>query len=64
MLDEFSLADAKKAVALTQHRAKIEISGNVSTATIDSLIGIAPNFVSSGALTKHVNAVDLSMRIL
>jgi nicotinate-nucleotide pyrophosphorylase (carboxylating) len=64
MLDEFSLEDAKKAVALTQQRAKIEISGNVSTATIDSLIGIAPDFVSSGALTKHLRALDLSMRIV
>lgn len=64
MLDEFSLDDAKKAVALTQQRAKIEISGNVSTATIDSLIGIAPDYVSSGALTKHLKALDLSMRIL
>ena len=63
MLDEFSLEDAKKAVALTQQRAKIEISGNVSTATIDSLIGIAPDYVSSGALTKHLRALDLSMRL-
>lgn len=63
MLDEFSLDDAKKAVALTQRRAQIEISGSVSTATIDSLIGIAPDFVSSGSLTKHVRALDLSMRI-
>lgn len=64
MLDEFSLEDAKKAVALTQQKAKIEISGNVSTTTIDSLIGIAPDYVSSGALTKHLKALDLSMRIL
>jgi nicotinate-nucleotide pyrophosphorylase (carboxylating) len=64
MLDEFSLEDAKKAVALTQRKAKIEISGNVSTGTIDSLIGIAPDYVSSGALTKHVQAIDLSMRII
>jgi nicotinate-nucleotide pyrophosphorylase (carboxylating) len=64
MLDEFSLEDAKTAVALTQQRAKIEISGNVCAATIDSLIGIAPDYVSSGALTKHLKALDLSMRIL
>jgi len=64
MLDEFSLADAKKAVALTQQRAKIEISGNVSAATIGSLISIRPDYVSSGALTKHLRALDLSMRIV
>jgi nicotinate-nucleotide pyrophosphorylase (carboxylating) len=63
MLDEFSLEDAKRAVALTQQRAKIEISGNVSAATINTLIGIAPDYVSIGALTKHLQALDLSMRI-
>jgi nicotinate-nucleotide pyrophosphorylase (carboxylating) len=63
MLDEFSLEDAKKAVAITRQRAKIEISGNVSASTIDSLIGIAPDYVSSGALTKHLRALDLSMRL-
>ena len=63
MLDEFSLEDAKKAVSLTQQRAKIEISGNVSAASIGSLISIRPDYVSSGALTKHVRALDLSMRI-
>lgn len=63
MLDEFSLDDAKRAVELTQQRAKIEISGSVSAATINTLIGIAPDYISSGSITKHVSAVDLSMRI-
>jgi nicotinate-nucleotide pyrophosphorylase (carboxylating) len=63
MLDNFSGTDAKRAVALVDGRAKIEISGNVEAATIASLIDIGPDYVSSGALTKHVRAVDLSMRI-
>lgn len=63
MLDNFSIDDAKRAVALVNKKAKIEISGNVSAETIHTLIDIEPDFISSGSLTKHVRAVDLSMRI-
>jgi len=63
MLDNFSHDDAKRAVMLVNRRAKIEISGNVEAGSIAALIDIAPDYVSSGALTKHVRAVDLSMRI-
>jgi len=63
MLDEFSDADAKAGIALVAQRAKVEISGSVSAATIGKLSAIGPDYVSSGALTKHVRAVDLSMRI-
>jgi len=63
MLDNFSIADATDAVRLVNQRAKIEISGNISAASIQTLIGVKPDFVSSGALTKHVRAVDLSMRV-
>ena len=63
MLDNFSGDDAKRAVALVSGRAKIEISGNVAVESIAALVEIAPDYVSSGALTKHVRAVDLSMRI-
>jgi nicotinate-nucleotide pyrophosphorylase (carboxylating) len=63
MLDNFSIEDAKEAVRLVNQNAKIEISGNISADSINTLIGVRPDFVSSGALTKHVGAVDLSMRI-
>jgi nicotinate-nucleotide pyrophosphorylase (carboxylating) len=63
MLDEFSDADARTGIALVARRAKIEISGSVSTATIGRLTAIGPDYVSSGSLTKHLRAVDLSMRI-
>lgn len=63
MLDNFLHADAKQAVAIVQGRAKIEISGNVAAESIAALIEIGPDYVSSGALTKHVRAVDLSMRV-
>jgi len=63
MLDNFSIYDAKEAVRLVNQSAKVEISGNISANMIDTLIGVRPDFVSSGALTKHVRAVDLSMRV-
>lgn len=63
MLDNFSTENAKKAIALVAKKASIEISGNVSEQHIETLREIGPDFVSSGALTKHVRAVDLSMRI-
>ena len=63
MLDNFSIEDAKEAVRLVNQKAKIEISGNISNESIDALIAVRPDFVSSGALTKHVRAVDLSMRV-
>lgn len=62
MLDNFSIGDAK-AVRLVNHKAKVEISGNISADTIETLIGVKPDFISSGALTKHVRALDLSMRV-
>lgn len=64
MLDNFSIDDAKEAVELVNQKAKIEISGNISADSINTLIAVLPDFVSSGALTKHMRAVDLSMRVL
>jgi nicotinate-nucleotide pyrophosphorylase (carboxylating) len=63
MLDNFSDGDAKKAIALVNKKADVEISGNIAEEHLEALRQIAPDFVSSGALTKHVRAVDLSMRI-
>lgn len=64
MLDEFSDADARLGIEKVAQRAKIEISGNVAQGSIGRIKTIKPDYVSSGALTKHVRAVDLSMRIV
>ncbi|AOR61666.1 carboxylating nicotinate-nucleotide diphosphorylase [Pectobacterium parmentieri] len=64
MLDNFSLDNIREAVGLTQGRALLEISGNV---TLDTLRGYAEtgvDYISVGALTKHVQALDLSMRFI
>ncbi|BES86232.1 nicotinate-nucleotide diphosphorylase [Pectobacterium araliae] len=64
MLDNFSLDSIREAVGLTQGHALLEISGNV---TLDTLRGYAEtgvDYISVGALTKHVQALDLSMRFI
>lgn len=63
MLDEFNAADRGRAVALVDGRVPLEVSGNV---TLDALAGIAASgvdFISVGAITKHVRAIDLSLRV-
>ena len=66
MLDEFSLADLETAVALNRARgtpAKLEASGSVSLEAVRAIAATGVDYVSVGALTKHVRAVDLSMRL-
>jgi len=63
MLDNFSLADMKTGVALTAGRAKLEASGNVDTSTLAGIAETGVDYISIGALTKHAQAVDLSMRL-
>lgn len=65
MLDNFSTEDMKTAVSRLNKEIKLEASGGIETE--DQLIAIAEtgvHFVSVGALTKHVEAVDLSMRFV
>lgn len=65
MLDNFSIEDMKTAVSRLNEEIKLEASGGIETE--DQLIAIAEtgvDFVSVGALTKHVEAVDLSMRFV
>lgn len=63
MLDNFPLADINRAVAINQGRAKLEVSGNVTAEALRALAATNVDYISSGALTKHVQAIDLSMRL-
>ncbi len=66
MLDNFSLADIESAVATNnkaEHKAKLEVSGNITDERLAELAATGVDFISSGALTKNIQAVDLSMRI-
>jgi len=65
MLDNFPLEDMLKAVASANRGIKLEASGGIEED--DDLVSIAEtgvDFVSIGALTKHCQAIDLSMRLL
>ncbi|WP_428818679.1 carboxylating nicotinate-nucleotide diphosphorylase [Microbulbifer sp. MCCC 1A16149] len=64
MLDEFTDAMTTEALNLAQGRAKIEISGSVNEERLKQLSGLAVDYISSGSLTKHLRAVDLSLRLL
>ena len=63
MLDNFSLADINQAVALNSGKAKLEVSGNITSERLTELAATGVDYISSGALTKHVQAIDLSMRL-
>ncbi len=62
MLDNFSIAQIEQAVALTEHKAKLEVSGNMDISTIAQYAATGVDYISVGALTKNVRAIDLSMR--
>lgn len=62
MLDNFSLEAMRAAVELNQGRALLEVSGNVTETTLPQIALTGVDYVSVGALTKHVRALDLSMR--
>lgn len=63
LLDNFDLEGLRAAVNRTAGRAKLEASGNVTLDNIARIAATGVDFISVGALTKHVRAVDLSMRV-
>ncbi|MGU5714706.1 carboxylating nicotinate-nucleotide diphosphorylase [Aeromonas taiwanensis] len=64
MLDNFDVPMMREAVRLNQGRAKLEVSGNVTLETLAEYAATGVDFISVGALTKHVRALDLSMRFI
>lgn len=62
MLDNFSIEMMHEAVELVEHKAKLEVSGNVEIQHLKALALTHVDFISTGAITKHLKAVDLSMR--
>lgn len=62
MLDNFSIPDIHQAVSITDKKAQLEVSGNMDISTIGQYAQTNVDFISVGALTKHVRAIDLSMR--
>ncbi|MNG69253.1 Nicotinate-nucleotide pyrophosphorylase [carboxylating] [compost metagenome] len=62
MLDNFSVEMMRDAVALAQGHTQLEVSGNVTDQTLREFAETGVDYISVGALTKHVTALDLSMR--
>lgn len=63
MLDNFTNEQIQQAVALNKGQCKLEVSGNITDERLTSLSKLGVDYISSGALTKHVEAIDLSLRI-
>jgi len=73
MLDNFTLPDMKKAVALVheylsrhpqQPHCKLEASGGVNDENLVAIAETGVDYISIGSLTKHLRAIDLSMRVV
>jgi nicotinate-nucleotide pyrophosphorylase (carboxylating) len=65
MLDNFSIDEMREAVALNRASArplKIEASGGVELTGLQRIAATGVDFISVGALTKHLRAIDLSLR--
>ncbi len=62
MLDNFNLENMEKSVSIVNKKSKLEVSGNVDLNTIKKIAETGIDFISVGALTKHLRAIDLSMR--
>lgn len=63
MLDNFSYEDIRTAVNSRSKNVRLEVSGNVTLEHLQELVSTGIDYISSGALTKHVQAIDLSLRI-
>lgn len=64
LLDEFSLDDMRQAVRLAAGRCPLEASGGVDLDSIRAIGETGVQYISVGALTKNVQAIDLSLRLL
>jgi nicotinate-nucleotide pyrophosphorylase (carboxylating) len=68
MLDDFALATLRDAVALRDahagKRKELEASGSVGLENIAAIAATGVDFVSTGAITKHVKAIDFSLRFV
>lgn len=63
LLDNFTLDDQHKAVAINAGRCQLEASGDINLDNVAEVAASGVDFISIGALTKHIRAVDLSFRL-
>lgn len=63
LLDNFSIKDLQQAVTINNGAVKLEASGGVDEQTLMEIAATGVDYISIGALTKHVRAIDFSMRM-
>ena len=61
MLDNFSVSDIEAAVRQTNRRVELEASGNIDLNSIQAIARTGVDFISTGAITKHLKAIDCTM---
>lgn len=62
LLDNFSIDELFRAVEMAQGRTSLEASGNITLKNLRNVAKTGVDYISIGALTKHVTAVDFSLR--
>jgi nicotinate-nucleotide pyrophosphorylase (carboxylating) len=62
LCDNFSIVDLVQAVKLTNNKLPLEASGNIDEKTIVAVAETGVNCISTGAITKNIQAIDLSLR--
>ena len=62
LLDNFSIEAIKLAVELSDSKIQLEASGNITDETLSQIAETGVDFISIGALTKHLHAIDFSLR--
>lgn len=63
LLDNFILADMRQAVAMARARVPLEASGGFRADDLPAIAATGVDYVSVGSLTKHLRAIDFSMRV-
>lgn len=64
LLDNFSIEKTRQAVELNNQRIQLEASGNITDQSLISIAETGVDFISIGALTKHLRAIDFSLRFI
>ncbi|NYT27654.1 carboxylating nicotinate-nucleotide diphosphorylase [Candidatus Thiodubiliella endoseptemdiera] len=64
LCDNFSMADLMRAVKLVNHNVPLEASGNINESTIVAVAETGIDYISTGSITKNIQAIDLSLRFI
>jgi nicotinate-nucleotide pyrophosphorylase (carboxylating) len=64
LLDNMTVAEVAEAVALTQGRALLEVSGGITLDTVRAYAEAGPDFISVGALTHSARSLDVSLEVM